>query len=115
MPMIDRRRRAGFTLIEMVIVVMVLTILIAIAIPQVMRARQNARTKGCIANLWQIQSAEQRWAFENSKTAEDVPNHDDLVPVYMKDWPECPEGGDYTLESVDKTPVCSIGDPHIIR
>lgn len=100
---------------EMVIVVLVLTILLAIAIPQVMRARENARTKGCIANLWEIQGAQQRWAFENRKTDEDVPTQSDLVPVYVKHWPECPEGGEYTLQSTDKTPLCSIGDPHIIE
>lgn len=105
----------GFTLTEMVIVLLVLTILMAIAIPQIMRARENARAKGCICNLWEIYAAQERWAFENNKVPGDIPDHDDLVGPYMKAWPECPGGGDYTLRAVDSPPLCSIGDPHVIH
>ena len=109
-----RKKSDGFTLIEMVIVILVLTILLAIAVPQVMRARATARAKTCIANLWEIQGAEVRWSFENAKTSTNVPNQDDLCPEYMKRWPECPEGGEYTVQSGERAPLCSIGDAHKI-
>ena len=100
---------------EMVIVILVLTTLLAIAIPQVMRARATARAKGCIANLWEIQGAELRWAFENRETDAAVPTRNDLVPEYMKHWPACPEDGDYTLQTTDRMPLCSIGGAHMIE
>lgn len=105
----------GFTLLEMVIVLLVLTILLSIAIPQTMRARENARTQGCIANMWEIQGAELRWAMENRKNGSDVPTQADLVPEYMKNWPECPEGGAYTLSGSETVPTCSVGGTHVIK
>jgi prepilin-type N-terminal cleavage/methylation domain-containing protein len=111
----DNRSHGGFTLIEMAIVVLVLTTLLAIAIPQVMRARENARTQGCIANLWQLQGAEIRWAMENRKAAGDIPTENELVPGHVKKWPQCPEGGTYTLQGSDKVPQCSVGGTHVIR
>jgi competence protein ComGC len=98
----------------MMIVLLVITALLAIAIPQTLRARQNARTQGCIANLWEIQGAELRWAMDNRKSGSDVPSEADLVPGYMKNWPECSEGGTYTLSS-QTLPTCSVGGTHVIK
>ena len=112
---VDKSSRGGFTLIEMVIVILILATLLSIAIPQVMRARENARTQSCIANLWEIEGAEVRWAMENRKGSGDVPSKGDLVPGHMKQWPECPEGGTYTLQGSVQMPLCSVGGTHVIR
>ena len=103
------------TLIEMCIVLLILTILMAIAVPAFLSARANAQAKTCIANLWEIESAKQRWAMENRKAATDTPTQEELVGGYIKRWPECPTSGTYTIQAVDTSPSCSIGGEHAIR
>jgi prepilin-type N-terminal cleavage/methylation domain-containing protein len=93
-----KRNRKGFTLVEMMIVVLIIGILIAIALPNFMRARENARLRACVSNMKQIQAAIEQWAMENKKAANDaVPTLGDLSPTYIKTWPTCPSGGSYTI------------------
>jgi len=54
-----------------------------------------------------IDAAKTQWALENKKAAGDTPTKEDLLP-FLKSWPTCPEGGAYTINSVDKSPTCSI-------
>ncbi|MCL6624082.1 MAG: prepilin-type N-terminal cleavage/methylation domain-containing protein, partial [Fimbriimonadales bacterium] len=60
--LVKNRRRKGFTLVEIMIVVLIIGILLAIAIPNFMRARETSRTKSCISNLRQIDAAKEQWA-----------------------------------------------------
>ena len=57
--------RRGFTLIEIMIVVLIIGILLAIAVPNFVKARESARTKSCVSNLQQIQAAKQQYAMDN--------------------------------------------------
>jgi len=106
-----KRNRKGFTLVEMMIVVLIIGILIAIALPNFLRARENARLRACVSNMKQIQSAIEQWAMENKKSANDaVPTLGDLSPTYIKTWPTCPSGGSYTISGTvgDYSISCSI-------
>ena len=108
--------RKGFTLVEIMIVVLIIGILLAIAVPNFIKARETSRTKSCIANLKQIDAAKEQWAMENKKTTTDTPAMTDLVGSanYLKNTPSCPSGGTYTVNAVSTNPVCSIGTPHIL-
>lgn len=81
--------------------------MMAIAIPNFVRARETAQENACINNLRQIDAAKQQWALEKGKQAGDVPTWDDLKP-YLGTIPHCPAGGTYTIGAVSNAPTCSI-------
>jgi prepilin-type N-terminal cleavage/methylation domain-containing protein len=105
-----KRRKGGFTLIEIMIVVLIIGILLAIAVPNFMKARESSRTKSCIANLKQIQSAKEQWAMDEKKAGTDSPGAGDLygASLYIKTAPVCPSGGTYTIDVVDTDPTCDV-------
>ena len=61
--------KKGFTLVEIMIVVAIIGLLAAIAIPNFVKARETAQQNACINNLRQISAAKQQWALENNATA----------------------------------------------
>lgn len=105
-----RKSREGFTLIEIMIVVLIIGILLAIAVPNFIQARDSSRTRSCISNLKQIDAAKQQWAMDNRQAGSAVPVQGDLLGTYIKGstWPACPSGGTYTISAVDTDPTCSI-------
>jgi prepilin-type N-terminal cleavage/methylation domain-containing protein len=114
---IKQNRKAGFTLVEIMIVVAIIGLLAAIAIPNFVKARTTAQTNACIANLKQIDGATQQWALENKKATGDTPDFTAAgVFSYLKGsaLPVCPSGGTYTQGTVGASPACSIGSPHTL-
>lgn len=110
--MFNKSRRA-FTLVEIMIVVLIIGILLAIAVPNFVRARESSRRKACIANLKQIESAKQQWAMDLKKVSTDTPNFTDLVGSgkYISGTtnPACPSNGTYTIGNIDTLAACSLG------
>jgi prepilin-type N-terminal cleavage/methylation domain-containing protein len=106
------RRTGGFTLVEIMIVVAIIGLLAAIAIPNFIKARQSSQRAACVANLRTIDGAKTNWALEAKKTGTDVPTDGDLFgpTLYVKEKPTCPANGTYTLNAVDQKPTCSIPD-----
>src|SRR5687768_15389507 len=93
--------RRGFTLVEIMIVVAILGLLIAIAVPNFIKTRTNAQRQICIENLAQIESMKQIWGLEAGRTYGDVPTDADLIgpTLYMKEAPLCPAGGNYRFNA----------------
>lgn len=108
-----KKRKGGFTLIEIMIVVLIIAILLAIAIPNFMRARETSRAKSCQGNLRQIETAKEQWAMDTKAASTAAPSESDLVDEYMKGTkdklPDCPSNGTYSIGTLQVRPSCSIG------
>ena len=108
-------KRTGFTLVEIMIVVAIIGLLAAIAIPNFVKARATAQANACINNLRQIDSAANEFALEQHKKTGDTINFPSDLTPYIKlnaagSIPACPAGGVYADNSVGNSPTCSLGN-----
>ena len=103
-----KKLKQGFTLVEIMIVVLIIGILMAIAVPNFIQARQTSRKNSCIANLKQIDSGKEQYAMENKLDTGATETWGNLVPNYLKSQPSCPGGGAYTINVVGTNPACSL-------
>jgi type II secretory pathway pseudopilin PulG len=110
-------------LVEIMIVVAIIGLLAAIAIPNFVKARATSQANACINNLRQMDAACQQWALENGKSSTDTVSLDNLKP-YIKlnaatSLPPCPAGGTYSAPAtVTNSPTCSLSTatpPHALQ
>jgi prepilin-type N-terminal cleavage/methylation domain-containing protein len=111
-------RKSGFTLVEIMIVVAIIGLLAAIAIPNFVRARTTAQQNACINNLRQIDGAKQQWALEHQANSTATMADTDIQPYMGRGssgtLPFCPADStknfdtSYTKGNVQVAPTCNI-------
>ena len=129
MKIFQPKNKAGFTLVEIMIVVLIIGILLAIAIPNFVAARESSRAKACIGNLKQIDSATQQYCMDQklSSAATGTTAYQTHLPTldttavtglvsgagsssgYLRTTPACPAGGAYSVApKISDSPYCAI-------
>src|SRR5258706_12205886 len=114
---INTSRTAGFTLVEIMIVVAIIGLLAAIAIPNFVKARKTAQTNACLNNLRQIDGAKQQWALENAAAVSATPSAAAITPYLGRGSAGsvasvyCPLSGagalnGYTINDLNTAPAC---------
>ena len=108
----------AFTLVEIMIVVAIIGLLAAIAIPNFVRARSTSQQNACINNLRQVDGAKQQWALENSAAVNARPTFDQIQPYLGRgsdgSLPVCPADSaatfntSYSIHSLNRAPTCRI-------
>ena len=117
---IQNKKHAGFTLVEIMIVVAIIGLLAAIAIPNFVKARTTSQMNACINNLRQLDGAKQQWALETKQTALAAPTEAELSPYIGRNPAavtivySCPADKlgtfttSYTIAALNVAPSCKI-------
>jgi hypothetical protein len=96
--------------ISIALSLLMIPVLLAIAIPNFVKAREVAQINACRNNLRQIDGAKQTWALEHKKEQTDTPTPEEVSPYIRNGFGSlhCPAGGTYSLNPVEESPACSV-------
>lgn len=109
------KAHAAFTLVEIMIVVAIIGLLAAIAIPNFIRVRATSQANACINNLKQLDAAINQMAIERGLASGATYNFPSDILPYVKlnsanGLPPCPAGGTYGGSAIGSgSPTCSLG------
>jgi type IV pilus assembly protein PilA len=100
-----KNNEKGFSLVELMVVVVIIGVLVAIAIPVYNRTTDRAERGACHANQRMIEGAASQHAMNTGKSIDKV---DELDEYFNGGTPTCPSGGKYTYDIEDGKVSCSL-------
>jgi len=108
-----KRKAKGFTLVEIMIVVAIIGLLVAIALPNFMRARKKSMIKAAQASLKQIEGAVEQARLDGVVISDYTDTNivdQAICPTYLKMWPVCPGGGGFVITAGGSNYTAVISD-----
>ena len=108
-----KRDSKGFTLVELMVVLLIIGILVAIAIPVYNTVQKNSKEKACRANIRTIEGAAAQYHADTGNWPDNVSV---LMPAtgdkYLKEAPNCPfdNTSEYQIDGNDGTVTCGNED-----
>lgn len=112
-----KKQSQAFTLVEVLIVVLIIGMLVSLAAPNFVRARETARAKSCAQNLRVIEVAKDQYMMDyNLPRTVTIDEANVIGPnSYIKEYPQCPSNGTYTIGRGDEEATCNFGGAHNLR
>ena len=105
---IKQMRASGFTLVEIMIVVAIIGMLIAVAVPNFSKMRKDAQKTACNAQLKQIDGSKEMWATQEKRADGDTPSESQMAIYFTDGMPTCPGGGSYSIAPGGTAATCSV-------
>jgi Tfp pilus assembly protein PilE len=113
------QNQSGFTVLEIMIILMLISLLAILAFPAYARSRRVAARATCLANLRQLEGAKNQWSLENKVSNSAIPTDTDLFGEnkYIRTKPVCPAGGSYSFGSLNQKVTCSLeeAEDHLVE
>jgi type II secretory pathway pseudopilin PulG len=108
--LIQPSRKAGFTLVEVLVLLAIVVLLVTLAVPNYFQERRRVQREACVEQLRQIGAAKDRWAKETQKPAGAVVPPAELARLLKHGvLPVCPADGAYSINPIGTAPTCSLG------
>ena len=108
-----KKMKQGFTLVEIMIVVAIIGLLAAIAIPSFMKARTQSQANACINNLRQVEAGKEQWALATKQLANATAVTSEVM-AYIKNptsVTNCPGGGTVAFRVIGTNATCTVTTP----
>jgi len=106
---LKKSSRKGFTLVELLVVVLILAILMAVALPLYLASVRDASKKSCRANMQSIANAAQAWKVQQRAANFSTLNINTNLTGDLGAMPKCPDGGVYAQVQAAGTTTDSDG------